>query len=110
MTIRYRLFIAATILAILYICYQGMTAIQNIASNPFPTLPATSAPAPEAERTCILLAPAGSTHAWKDLTNTWGTLDYSGGKVYSVAHGTMLGYAAAEYDDLWNLPECVPPA
>lgn len=95
---------ALTILIAGYILAVGVIACDNIEH---------SAPAPEAERTCILIAPMMSEQVWNDLTSTWGPLDYIGGnpgKVIAPEHGdAVLGYAAAEDSDLWNLPECVAP-
>jgi hypothetical protein len=70
----------------------------------------TAIEAVEAEISCILLAPRNLPQAWEDLRNTWGTLDYSGGTIYAVDSGAIIGYAAAEDDDIWNLPQCTRPA
>lgn len=64
----------------------------------------------EAELTCIRIAPRENLEAWADLVRVWGTLDYDGGTIYAVNSGTIIGYAAAEDDDIWNLPQCIRPA
>jgi hypothetical protein len=106
---RNRIFYAICFLLIAYTAIQATRLVTLSPEAMVPTT-STSAPAPEAPVTCLLIAKADNPGQWADLRSIWGTLDYDGGKIIATAHrDEVIGYAATEDGDIWNLPQCTSP-